>query len=186
MEELELPYEIKHYTRRMMQAPPELAAIHPLGKSPIVTDGALNIAESGAIVEYLIRKAGGRFGPPATEADWLRYSYFTHYAEGSLMPNLVILLVNMKLGPFGWPLRPMFKKRVRENLAWLEQEMAGRPWFAGETPNAADVMMSFALEFANALVGLKDYPNLTAWLARVHARPAYIAGLQRGGPTAYY
>lgn len=186
LEELELPYDIKHYTRRMMQAPAEMATVHPLGKSPIITDGSLTIAESGAILEYLVRKSGGRLGAPADEAAWLRYNYFMHYAEGSLMPLLVFVLVAGKTGPLGWLMRGMFKKRVRQNLAWLDKDMQGRLWFAGETLSAADVMMSFALEFANSLVGLKDYPHLTEWLTRVHTRPAYIAGLKRGGPTAYY
>ena len=188
LEELGLDYEVRRYARdpKTMLAPPELARVHPLGKSPVVEDGGRAIAETGAIVEYLVEKAEGRLGPPANREAVLRYRHFLHYAEGSLMPPLLALLVVNRLGVLGRPARGPLLAMFGRHLDWLESELAGRPWFAGDELSAADVMMSFPLEAARARAGLgPDRPNLIDWLERVHARPAYAAALKKGGPYAY-
>ncbi|MCB1539685.1 MAG: glutathione S-transferase [Rhodoblastus sp.] len=199
LEELGLPYEIKLYKRdrRTMRAPAELRAVHPLGKSPVVTDGDRTIAESGAIIEYLVETYGvGRFEPPAGSADRLRYRYFLHFAEGSMMSPLLMKLVFSRL-PTGAPalVRPVARAISQKALAtfvqpqldqilkFLESELANRDWFAGDDITAADIQMSFPLEGAAARGGLNGrYPRLTDFLARIHARPAYKRALERGGP----
>jgi glutathione S-transferase len=188
LEELELPYELIRYERdkRTMLAPPALRKVHPLGKSPVIEDEERVVAETGAIVEYLVEKAEGRLGPPANRDSVLRYRQFLHYAEGSMMPPVLALLVVGKLGVFGRPARGPLLKMFRHHLDWLESELAERAWFAGEEFTAADVMMSFPLEIARVRAGLgKDHPNLADWLERIHARPAYDAALKKGGPYAY-
>jgi glutathione S-transferase len=188
LEELGLPYEVKRYARnpKTMLAPPELRRVHPLGKSPVIEDAGEVIAETGAIVDYLVDKAGGRLGPPAKRADVLRYRHFLHYAEGSMMPPLLAMLVVKRLGLLGRPARAPLQRMFDVHLDWLETELADRPWFAGESFTAADVMMSFPLEAARHRAGLDERrPNLIDWLHRIHARPAYAAALQKGGPYAY-
>jgi glutathione S-transferase len=196
LEELGLPYEVKRYARnrKTMFAPPELRRVHPLGKSPVIEDpgsgsGAgerVIVAETGAIVEYLVEKAGGRLGPPPRREDVLRYRHFLHYAEGSMMPPLLAMLVVKRLGLFGRPARAPLQRMFDVHLDWLESELAGRPWFAGEGFTACDVMMSFPLEATRHRAGLDESrPNLVDWLHRIHARPAYAAALQKGGPYAY-
>jgi glutathione S-transferase len=188
LEELGLPYEVKRYARNptTMLAPPELRRVHPLGKSPVIEDDGVVVAETGAIVEYLVDKAGGRLGPPPRRDEVLRYRHFLHYAEGSMMPPLLAMLVVKRLGLLGRPARAPLQRMFDVHLDWLESELAGRPWFAGESFTAADVMMSFPLEAARHRAGLDESrPNLVDWLHRIHARPAYAAALQRGGPYAY-
>ncbi|MGZ8283416.1 MAG: glutathione S-transferase family protein [Allosphingosinicella sp.] len=193
LEELGMDYEVRRYERdkRTMLAPPELAQVHPLGKSPMIEDtgsasGARAVAETGAIVEYLVEKANGRLGPPANRDAVLRYRQFLHYAEGSLMPPLFGLLVTTRLGLLGRPARGQILARFGRHLDWLEQESGERDWFAGEEFSAADIMMSFPLEVARSRAGLgAERPNLIDWLERIHARPAYAAALQKGGPYAY-
>ena len=196
LEELEMPYEVRRYARdpRTMLAPPQLKRVHPLGKSPVIEDpgsgsGASEgrvLAETGAIVEYLVEKAGGRLGPPPNRDSVLRYRHFLHYAEGSMMPPLLALLVVGRLGLLGRPARAPLLKMMGGHLDWLESELAERDWFAGEEFTAADVMMSFPLEAARARAGLGDErPNLIDWLERIHARPAYAEALKKGGPYAY-
>lgn len=188
LEELGLDYEVRRYSRdaKTMLAPPELARIHPLGKSPVIEDGAHILAETGAIVEYLVEKEGGRLGPPARRESVLRYRQFLHYAEGSLMPVLFGLLIVRRLGILGRPARPTLLKMAARHLDWLEGELSGRDWFAGEEFSAADIMMSFPLEVARGRAGLgAERPNLIDWLERLHARPAYAAALRKGGPYAY-
>ena len=188
LEELGLDYEIRRYARnpKTMLAPLELARVHPLGKSPVIEDQGRVIAETGAIVEYLVEKAEGRLGPPANREAVLRYRHFLHYAEGSMMPPLLALLVVNRLGLLGKPARAPVRKMLDQHLDWLETELASRDWFAGDEFTAADVMMSFPLEAARARAGLGDErPNLIDWLERIHARPAYGAALARGGPYAY-
>jgi glutathione S-transferase len=187
LEELGLPYEVRRYERnpRTMLAPPELRQVHPLGKSPIVEDEGRAIAESGAIVEYLVEKAG-RLGPPADAEAALRYRNFLHYAEGSMMPPLLAMLVVRRLGLFGRPARKPLQRMFDRHLDWLESELAARPWFAGDDFTAADVMMSFPLEAARDRAGLDEArPHLIGWLERIHARPAYAEALRKGGPYAY-
>jgi glutathione S-transferase len=193
LEELGLPYEVRRYRRnpKTMLAPPELARVHPLGKSPLIEDSATDggpriLAETGAIVEYLVEKAGGRLGPPANRAAALRYRHFLHYAEGSMMPPLLASLVVRRLGLLGRPARAPLQRMIDVHLDWLETELAERAWFAGEEFTAADVMMSFPLEAARHRAGLDERrPNLSDWLERIHARPAYAAALAKGGPYAY-
>ena len=188
LEELELPYEVIRYERdpKTMLAPPSLRTVHPLGKSPVIEDDGRVIAETGAIVEYLVEKAEGRLGPPANRDAVLRYRQFLHYAEGSMMPPLLALLVVNRLGLLGRPAKKPLLAMFRQHLDWLEGELAARPWFAGEAFTAADVMMSFPLEAARQRAGLGPaHPNLLDWLERIHARPAYAEALRKGGPYAY-
>jgi glutathione S-transferase len=188
LEELGTPYEVIRYERdkQTMLAPPELARVHPLGKSPVIEDQGRAIAETGAIVEYLVEQAGGRLGPSANRDVVLRYRHFLHYAEGSMMPPLLALLVVGRLGLLGKPARKPLLAMFRRHLNWLEAELSTRAWFAGDEFTAADVMMSFPLEAARQRAGLDaDFPNLTDWLERIHARPAYAAALKTGGPYAY-
>jgi glutathione S-transferase len=203
LEELGLGYEIKKYQRdpKSMLAPPELRAIHPLGKSPVIQDGDTIVAESGAIIEYLVgRYGGGRLGPPPTPPDSperLRYTYFLHYAEGSAMPPLLLKLVfdRVESTPAPFFVRPIARAiarkvkdgfvlpQIRQHLAYLEGEIGSTGWFAGEAFSAADIQLSFPLEAAAARAGLDgQYPKLSAFLERIHARPAYRRALERGGP----
>jgi glutathione S-transferase len=188
LEELELPYQVRRYSRdkKTMRAPPELRAVHPLGKSPVVEDDGQVIAETGAIVEYLIEKTG-RLGPPPNREAVLRYRHFLHYAEGSMMPPLLALLVVNRLGILGKPAKSAVQDMLDQHLDWLETELGARDWFAGDQFSAADIMMSFPLEACRARAGLgpDDRPHLIDWLERVQARPAYRAALERGGPYAY-
>lgn len=194
LEELGLPYEIVRYERdpKTMLAPPELKRVHPLGKSPVIEDRAAEgggpriVAETGAIVEYLVEKAEGRLGPPANRDAVLLYRHFLHYAEGSMMPPLLALLVVGRLGLLGKPARKPLLAMFGQHLDWLESELSTRDWFAGDEFTAADVMMSFPLEAARARAGLgPERPNLIDWLERIHARPAYAEALRKGGPYAY-
>jgi glutathione S-transferase len=198
LEELGLPYEIKHYQRNATTnlAPPELIQVHPLGKSPVITDGDATMAETGAIVEYLVDRAGGRLRPSPGTPDHRRYTYWLHFAEGSAMPPLLMTLILRRIrksGPFF--VRPIARRiadtvlngfvtpNIVRQLAFMESELAARPWFAGNEFSAADVQMSFPLEVAAVRGGLdKHYPRLTDFLARIHARPTYQAALERGGP----
>lgn len=188
LEELGLPYEVRRYERNKatMLAPPELKAVHPLGKSPVVVDGDTVVAETGAIVEYLVEKADGRLGPPAHREEVLRWRHFLHYAEGSLMPPLLVLLVLSKVPVMGGIAAKRIQPMLDRHLDWLESELAERDWFAGSEFTAADVMMSFPLEAACQRGGLsRSRPRLIGWLERIHARPAYQAALAKGGPYAY-
>ena len=188
LEELALPYEVKRYERNKatMLAPPELRQVHPLGKSPVITDDGRTVAETGAIVEYLVEKADGRLGAPTHREALLRYRHFLHYAEGSLMPPLLVLLVLGRIPLLGKRAAKRIQPMVDVHLDWIESELASRSWFAGDEFTAADVMMSFPLEAARTRGGLDALrPATIAWLARIHARPAYQAGLKAGGPYAY-
>jgi glutathione S-transferase len=188
LEELGEPYEVRRYERnpKTMRAPQALRAIHPLGKSPVVEVDGHRLIETGAIVDYLVTRAGGRFGPPAEAEGTIRWRQFLHYAEGSMMPPLLALLVVGKLGLLGRPARGPVLAMLGEHLDWLESELATRPYFAGADFSAADIMMSFPLEASRARGGLDGArPNLIRWLEEMHARPAYQAALRTGGPYAY-
>ena len=187
LEEMGLPYEVKRYERdpRTMRAPPELKAVHPLGRSPLLDEDGAIYAESAAIIEHLVALTG-KFGPPNDPEAHRRFHMFLHYAEGSLMPPLLSLLVIGRLGLFGRPARKPLLGMFAEHLAWLDSELADRDWFAGNAFSAADVMMSFPLEAARKRAGLDQrFPNILAWLGRIHARPAYQRALIAGGPYAY-
>jgi glutathione S-transferase len=188
LEELGLPYEVKRYERnaKTMLAPPELKHVHPLGKSPVIQDGDTIVAETGAIVEYLVERADGRLGPPPHRDAILRYRFFLHYAEGSLMPPLLVKLVLSRVPVFGKAAQKRIQPMIDNHLSFVERELAGRDWFVGDELTAADIMMSFPLEAARQRAGLgPDRPNTIAWLDRIHARPAYSPALERGGPYAY-
>ena len=199
LEELGLEYEVKRYQRdpKTMLGPPELFAVHPLGKSPVITDGAQTLAESGAIIEYLVDRYGkGRLAPAPDTPEHLRYTYWLHYAEGSAMPPLLLNLVFNRLdqGPMPFFVRPILRKvkqralasfidpRIAQHLDFQEAELAKTRWFAGNEFSAADVQMSFPVEAAAARAGLDaSRPKLMAFLERIHARPSYQRALQRGG-----
>ena len=188
LEELGLPYEVRRYERnkKTMLAPPELKAIHPLGKSPVIDDDGLVVAETGAIVEYLVDKADGRLGAPPHRDDALRYRFWLHYAEGSLMPPLFVKLVLTRVPIFGKAAQKRIQPMIDVHLDYVESELSQRPWFAGDQLTAADVMMSFPLEAARARAGLDaSRPATIAWLDKIHARPAYRTALAKGGPYAY-
>lgn len=197
LEELGLAYEIKPYMREpSMMAPASLRAVHPLGKSPVISDGDKTLAESGAILEYLsLTYGGGKFTPAAGTPEWLRYTYFMHYAEGSLMPLLFMKLVFGRL-PTRVPIfmRPVARAiasgadktllgpQISNHFAFLEGELAQRDWFAGNEFTAADIQMSFPIEAAAARAGLGGrMPKLQAFVERIHARPAYKRALEKGG-----
>lgn len=201
LEELALPYEVKRYQRdaKTMLAPPELRTVHPLGKSPVLTDGDVTVAESGAIVEYLLDTydAAGRLRPPVATAERRRFTYWLHYAEGSAMPPLLLALIFGRLpkGPMPFFVRPIvegvarkarqsfIEPQLRTHLGWMESEMTGHEWFAGATFTAADIQMSFPIEAFAARGGLDaSRPALWAWLQRIHARPAYRKAIEAGGP----
>jgi glutathione S-transferase len=198
LEELGVPYEVKRYEREpSMQAPASLRAVHPLGKSPVIADGDCTLAESGAILEYLVDAYGnGRFRPATGTAEKINYTYFLHYAEGSLMPLLLMKLIFSRI-----PSRlPFFMKPVGRAIAkganttlldpqigshfmFLEGELGKREWFAGADFTAADIQMSFPLEAAAARAPIvRQMPKLSAFLDRIHARPAYKRALEKGGP----
>ncbi|HEY0955144.1 MAG TPA: glutathione S-transferase [Roseateles sp.] len=198
LEELGLPYEVKRYERdaKTSLAPPELKAVHPLGKSPVITDGPLTVAESGAILEYLVDRYGQGRLKPTDEQALLHYRYFMHFAEGSAMPPLVMKLVfnKVKRAPAPFFVKPIAKgiadkvlssfvqPNIDAQLKFLEGELASRHWFAGSEFSAADVQMSFPLEAAASRgTDMAAYPKLKAFLDRIHARPAYQRALERGG-----
>jgi glutathione S-transferase len=188
LEEIGLDYEVVHYQRdaKTMLAPASLRRIHPLGKAPVIEDGPLRLAETGAIVDYLVHRYGERLAPPEGGEAYWRYRYWLHYAEGSAMPPLLLKLVVNKLGALGWPARRYVDGQIALHLDYLENELTDRPWFAAGEFSAADIMMSFPLEVATARGGLSAArPNLMTLLARIHARPAYQRALSRGGQYAY-
>jgi glutathione S-transferase len=198
LEELRLPYEVKRYARdrKTSLAPPELQAVHPLGKSPVITDGRVTVAETGAIVEYLVDKAGGALRPTLGEAEHRRYTYWLHFAEGSAMPPLVMSLVfqRIKTAPMPFFARPIakaiadnvldafVKPNIARQLDFMEAELSQHAWFTGRAFTAADIMMSFPIEGAGAARLLDSRPHLGAFLERIHERPAYVRALERGGP----
>ena len=203
LEELGVAYEVKLYQRdaKTMLAPPALLAVHPLGKSPVIVDGTVTVAESGAVIEYLIdRYGGGRLIPPAGTPERLRYTYWLHYAEGSVMPPLLLKLVFDRVanGPAPWPISAIARRiagtvqssfigpQLKRHLDYMEAELAAHTWFTGEEFTAADVQMSFPLEAAASRAGLNaSRPQLIGFLDRIHARAAYQRALERGGPYSF-
>lgn len=201
LEELGLEYEIRHYQRdpETMLAPAALREVHPLGKSPVITDGALTLAESGAIIEYLVGRYGIWLQPAADSPERLRYTYWLHFAEGSAMPMLLMKLIfgrlaKAKMPFFARPIaraiadnvtRSFIMPRIASQLDYMEAELGRSAWFAGEAFSAADIQMSFPLEAAAARGGLdSSRPKLMAFLDKIHARPAYRRALERGGAYA--
>lgn len=199
LEELGIDYRVERYERdaKTMLAPASLKNVHPLGKSPVISDGERVVAETGAIIEYLVERHGnGRLAPAAGSDARLRYSYWLHYAEGSLMPLMVMTLIFNRIVP-GSPMlirpiaagivkavhRQFLGPNTRLHLDYVESELGRSTWFAGEDFTAADVQMSFPLEAAASRAGgIDEYPRIAAFLERIHARPAYQRALQKGGP----
>ena len=202
LEELGLAYDIKRYQRdpKTMLAPPALRQVHPLGKSPVLADGDVTLAESGAIIEYLVERHGnGRLRPPAGTPERVRYTYWLHFAEGSAMPPLVMKLVFDRLenGPMPFFVRPVargiagrvksgfIEPNLTRQLDYMEAELGRSTWFAGGEFTAADIQMSFPVEAAAARGGLDaKRPKLMDFLGRIHAREAYRRALERGGEFA--
>lgn len=200
LEELGVPYRVQRYARdpKTMLAPPELSKVHPLGKSPVITEGRTTVAESGAILEYLLdtHDPEGRLRPAPGTPERRRFTYWLHFAEGSAMPPLLMKLVfdqirrkaPLLVKPIAGAIADQVEKgffgpNIRRQLDFMEGELSGRPWFAGEAFSAADIQMSFPLEAAAARGGLgASHPRLDDWLARIHARPAYGRALEAGGP----
>jgi glutathione S-transferase len=198
LEELGLDYEIRKYMRdpQTMRAPAELRAVHPLGKAPVITDGEVTVAESGAIVDYLVRSYGPALMPETGSEAYRRYTYWLHFAEGSAMPPLLVKLVVDQIGRAKMPFfaRPVAKSIVRRLrtsfvdpeltaiFGYIDGELGRNTWFAGDAFSAADIQMSFPLEAAAARAGLgKKHRNIKTWLERIHARPAYARALEKGG-----
>ena len=200
LEELGVEYEVKRYERdrKTMLAPPSLREVHPLGKSPVVVDGGQTLAESGAVLEYLVDKYGaGRLKPAASSPERLRYTYWMHYAEGSAMPPLLLKLVfdRIERAPMPFFVKPIARgiaakvkaqfisPQLKTHLDFMEGELGKSAWFVGDELTAADIQMSFPIEAAASRGGLDaSRPRLMAFLQRIHARPAYARALERGGP----
>jgi glutathione S-transferase len=187
LEELGVPYELKRYERdpQSRLAPPELTAVHPLGKSPVITDGDRVVHESGAIVDYLIRRhGGGRLAPALGSDAYEVYNQWLHYAEGSAMLPLLLFMYVSRLGDAGAPLHPRIEGEIANHMGYVDGELEGRDWLLGEF-SAADVQMSFVGEVLGAFGRLEAYPNIKAWVKRFQARPAYQAALEKGGAYSF-
>ena len=203
LEELGVAYEIKKYERdvKTMLAPESLRKVHPLGKSPVITDDGVTVAESGAIIEYLIEHYGkGRLIPAAGTEERRRYTYWLHFAEGSAMPPLLLKLIfdRIETGPMPFFVKPvargiaakvkglLVEPNLKRQLDFMEAELGKSEWFAGNEFTAADIQMSFPLEAAAQRAGLDaSRPRLSNFLKKIHARPAYRQALERGGPYSF-
>jgi glutathione S-transferase len=188
LEELGVPYEMKRYQRNAQTrlAPPELEAVHPLGKSPVITDGEIKIAESGAIVDYIIRTCGQGNGkaammPAIGSTDYEAYNEWLHYSEGSAMLPLMLNLYVGRLKEAGAPLHPRIDSEMKNHLGYVDGALKGREFFAGDSLTGADIQMSFVGEMAKVFEKLAPYPNLAAWLVRMLARPAFQRSVEKGG-----
>jgi glutathione S-transferase len=184
LEELGTPCEIRHYQRNAQTrlAPPELMQVHPLGKSPVITDGDVKIAESGAIVDYIIRRHGkGAMMPAPDSADYEAYNEWLHYSEGSAMLPLMLNLYVSRLKEAGAPLHPRIDSELANHLGYVDGALRDREFFVGSGLSGADIQMSFVGEMAKVFDKLEPYPNLTAWLSRMHARPAFQRSIEKGG-----
>lgn len=201
LEELGVEYDIKYYQRdkKTMLAPPELKKVHPLGKSPVITDGHVTLAESGAIIDYLGMTYGREFYPEPGTAEHRQYSYWLHYAEGSLMPQLLMRLIfsRIKSAPMPFFVRPIARQiadrtlngyvrpNIKTNLDFVEDHLSKNSWFCGDRLTGADFQMSFPLEGAVFEREDRVYPHIAAFVKKIQARPAYQSALERGGPYAF-
>lgn len=188
LEELGTPYEIKFYARDATTrlAPPELTAIHPLGKSPVVTDEGRTVHESGAIIDYIIRRhGGGRLAPAAGSDAYETYNQWLHYAEGSAMLPLMLFMYTARLGEGGAPLAPRIEGEIANHMGYVEKALAGRDWLLGADLTGADINLSFVAEVMGAFGKLDAYPNMKGWLERFQARPAYKRALEKGGAYSF-
>src|SRR5215216_3452204 len=184
LEELGLPYELKRYQRNAETrlAPPELKQVHPLGKSPVITDGDTTIAESAAIVDYIIRRYGkGAMMPALGSADYEAYNEWLHYSEGSAMLPLMLNLYVSRLKDAGKPLHPRIDSELANHLGYVDGALKGKEWLVGGALTGADIQMSFVGEMAKAAKRIEPYPNLAAWVTRFQARPAYKRSIEKGG-----
>jgi glutathione S-transferase len=188
LEELEVPYDIAFYFRdpHTKMAPAELQRVHPLGKSPVITDDGRAIAESGAIIDYIVRRyAGGRLCPAAESRDYDEYVHWLHYAEGSASLPFIILPIANSFGKMASPLRRRVDHELQLNLDYINERLRGREFLLGAALTAADVQMSFVGELAVNFADVSNFPDLAAWVARFQARPAYRAAIERGGPYGF-
>ena len=188
LEELRLPYEIKPYQRHAQTrlAPPELKEVHPLGKSPVITDDGRVIAESGAIIDYIIRRhGGGRLQPDPSSAAYDDYVQWLHFAEGSAALPLLLKLYVSSLGPAAAPLAPRIESEIANHLGYIDSRLAGRSYLLGDELSGADIQLSYVGEVAGVRANRAAYPHLDAWVRRYQARPAYQAAIARGGPYGF-
>ena len=188
LEEIGAPYEIKFYARDATTrlAPPELKAVHPLGKSPVISDEHGTIIESGAIIDHLIRKhGGGALAPAADTPEYETYNQWLHYAEGSAMLPLMLKLYCGMLGEGAAPLQPRIDSEIANHLGYVESALAGKDWLVGNTLSGADIQMSFIGEIAGRYGLHATHPNIGAWVKRFQARDAYKRALERGGPYSF-
>jgi len=184
LEELGTPYELVRYQRNQQTrlAPPELVRIHPLGKSPVIVDGDIRIAESGAIVDYIIRRYGkGAMMPAPGSAEYETYNEWLHYAEGSAMLPLMLNLYVSRLKEAGAPLHPRIDSELANHLGYTDRALQGREFFVGQSLSGADMQMIFVAEMAKVFDRLAPYGNLSGWLSRMHARPAFQRSIEKGG-----
>ena len=188
LEELELPYELVKYQRNPQTnlAPDELKSVHQLGKSPVIRDDGRIVIESGAIIEYIVRRhANGRLAPAESSPDWPRYLQLMHYGEGSAMLPVMMKLYLSRLGEAGKPLEPRVTGEIENHFGYLDSELGGQPYFLGQELSAVDVHLSFAIQACKLLHGVDKFPALAGFLDRIHARPAYRRAIERGGAYAF-
>jgi glutathione S-transferase len=188
LEELSLPYEIRQHKRdpETRLAPPELRQIHALGKSPVIEDGGKVIAESGAIIDYLLRHYGnGRLAPATSDQKYDDYVHWMHYAEGSGMPALIIRINVARVGEAAAPALPRLDSEIALQLGYLDGTLKGRQYILGDEFSAADIQLSFIGELASARFGIEGYPEIKRWVRRFQARPAYQAALKKGGAYSF-
>ena len=188
LEELGLPYEVKQHKRdpKTLVAPPELKQIHPLGKSPVIEDDGHVVAESGAIIDYILRRYGhGRLQPAPSSASYHEFVHWIHYAEGSAMPALIIRIMVARVGDAAAAALPRLDAHIALQLGYIDRKLEGRQYILGDELTAADIQLSFVGEFAAARFGISDYANIEAWMKRFQARRAYKAALTRGGAYSF-
>ncbi len=200
-EEIGVDYQIKHYQRnsKTQLAPKELFDVHPLGKSPVITDGDITVAESGAIIEYLARNHGKQLIPKQATPEYRQYNYWLHFAEGSLMPQMLLKLIfdKIKTAPMPFFIKPIAKgiankvmdgyvaPNIKNNMAFIEKHLQENKWFAGNKISGADIQMSFPLEASMMRLKSNDYPGIQKYVDKIHARSAYKKALENGGPYDY-
>ena len=187
LEELGVPYEIKHYARDSVTnlAPPELLAVHPLGKSPVVSDGEEVLAESGMIIDVLTRRYASDLAVDAASPDYPQYAHWLHFAEGSAMLPFLLALYTSRLGDAAAPLQPRIMAEIMNHMNYVEGHLAGRTYFVTDHLTGADIQMSFVGEIAKGNGIIDGLPNLKAWLTRMHARPQWQTALAKGGPYRF-
>jgi glutathione S-transferase len=188
LEELSLPYDIRHYARDAVTnlAPEALLKVHPLGKSPMIEDDGKLIFESAAIVEHLCERHNGGNLVPARGTDLhIRYLEFMHFAEGSVMTPILLNLYTARLGEAAAPLHPRIQQQLDSHFAFMDEALKATGWFVGGSLTGADIMMSFPAEAAVKMGKAANLPNLSAFVEKIHARPAFQTALEKGGPYAY-